>query len=87
MRVVEEKVRAISVEYTINVEYKSGIYPIAFWYDFEDDSYENMEFVKGHPIGLLDDEVEKIKRYALDMWKNTDIFLRIDRNLIKRKYI
>ena len=30
MKVVEEKVRATSVEYTITVEYKSGIYPIDF---------------------------------------------------------
>ena len=45
-----------------------------------------MEFVKGYPTGLLDDEVEKIKEYALDMWKSTDVFLRIDRNLIRRKY-
>ena len=86
MKVVQEEIRATSVEYTITVEYKSGIYPIVFWYDFEDDSYENMEFVKGYPTGLLDDEVEKIKRYALDVWKNTDVFLRIDRNLIRRKY-
>ena len=87
MKVVEEQVRATSVDYTITVEYKSGIYPIVFWYDFENDSYDNMEFVKGTPIGLLDDEVQKIKEYALDIWKNTDVFLRIDRNLIRRKYL
>ena len=87
MKVVEEKVRATSVEYIITVEYKSGIYPMIFWYDFENDGYENMEFLKGYPTGLLDDEVEKIKEYALDMWKSTDVFLRIDRNLIRRKYL
>ena len=86
MKVVQEEVRATSVDYIITVEYKSGIYPIVFWYDFGEDSYNNMEFVKGHPTGLLDDEIEKIKRYALDVWKNTDVFLRIDRNLIRRKY-
>lgn len=87
MKVVEEQVRATSVDYIINIEYKSGIYPIVFWYDFDNDTYNNMEFVKGHPIGLLDDEVQKIKEYALDVWKNTDVFLRIDRNLIRRKYL
>ena len=87
MKVVEEKVRATSVDYIITVEYKSGIYPMIFWYDFENDNYNNMEFANGRPTCLLDDEVEKIKEYALDMWKSTDVFLRIDRNLIRRKYL
>ena len=87
MKVVEEEVKAASVEYIITVEYKSGKYPIVFWYDFGDESYENMSFLKGRPTGLLDEEVEKIKWYALDIWKNTDVFLRINRNLIKRTYL
>ena len=87
MKVVEEKIRATSVDYIITVEYKSGIYPIVIWYDFGEDTYNNIEFANGHPTGLLDDEVEKIKEYALDIWKNSDIFLRIDRNLIRRKYL
>lgn len=86
MKVIEEKVRCTSIEYTITVEYKSGKYPIIFWYDFNSDEYDNMEFQFGTPTCLLDDEVQKIKEYALDMWKNTDIFLRINRNLIKRQY-
>lgn len=87
MKVVEEKVRATSVDYIITVEYKSGIYPIVIWYDFGEDTYNDIGFLKGHPTCLLDDEVEKIKEYALDIWKNSDIFLRIDRNLIRRKYL
>ena len=87
MKVVKEKVKATSVDYVIYIEYKSEVYQIVFWYDLGENTYDNMEFVVEEPMKLYDDEVEKIKQYALSVFKSTDVFSRINENLLKRKYL
>lgn len=87
MKLVKEKVKATSVDYVIEIEYKSEVYQIVFWYDIGENTYDNMEFIGEEPIKLCDDEVEKIKQYALSVFKTTDVFSRINEKLLKRKYL
>jgi hypothetical protein len=87
MKLVKEKVKATSVDYVIDIEYKSEVYQIVFWYDIGENTYNNMEFVEYEPMKLRDDEVEKIKQYALSVFKTTDVFSRINEKLLKRKYL
>ena len=87
MKLVKEKVKATSVDYVIEIEYKSEVYQIVFWYDIGENTYDNMEFVGEEPVKLYDDEVEKIKQYALSVFTTTDVFSRINENLLKRKYL
>lgn len=44
MKVVEEKVRATSVDYIITVEYKSGIYPMALCRPFSEKYFATFIF-------------------------------------------
>jgi hypothetical protein len=87
MKLVKEKVKATSVDYVIDIEYKSEVYQIVFWYDIGENTYNNMEFVEDEPIKLHDNEVEKIKQYALSVFKTTDVFSRINEKILKRKYL
>lgn len=87
MKLVKEKVKATSVDYVIDIEYKSEVYQIVFWYDIGENTYDNMEFIGEEPMKLCDDEVEKIKQYALSVFKTTDVFSRINEKLLKRKYL
>jgi|11_taG_2_1085331.scaffolds.fasta_scaffold00962_22 hypothetical protein len=94
MKVVKEKIKATSVDYCIDIEHKGNIYQIVFWYDLCEDDYNNMELkpykdiVIGKPFlhELSEKEVDEIKKYALEVWKNTDLFIYMKPELIKRKY-
>jgi len=88
MKLVREEIKATSVDYCIDIEYKGNIYQIVFWYDLYEDDYNNMEVVISEPPlhELPEKEVDEIKKYALQVWKNTDLFIYMNPELIKRKY-
>lgn len=87
MKIVEEEVKLSEAFYIMHIEYKSGIYPVWFECTIGTEDYIDMGFYKGTPTALLDEELDKIRAFACQVWKDTDIFTKINSSLIKRKYI
>ena len=87
MKVVKESIEATTVDYTVCIEYKSKLYKVVFCRDLDApvDSYNNMELINNYDE-LSDVEIKQIKNYAENVWYDTDLFIHMNKNLIKRKY-
>jgi len=88
MKVVKESIEATIVDYCIHIEHNGNTYQVVFEYYLHSDDYDNMEVIINDPPlhELPEKEVDEVKKYALQVWKNTDLFIYMNPELIKRKY-